>query len=114
MRALGASCKESIVPKLGDVLVFALGGRVVDRNFGMVDEAKKRIPMGSIIANDLREVIVWREPRLDSIHPLQKLFLNRRDLLSPPCAQRIARQSGVTRLFFHSIDGGDKVSAFGR
>ena len=113
MCTLGAPSEETIMPKLGDVLVFALGGRVIDRDLGMIDEAKERVPVGPIIADDFGDVIVRRESRLDRVHPLKKILLYRRDLLPSPFPQRIFRQSCLTRLLFDSIDRSNEVASFG-
>ena len=46
VRALGAAGEEHVEAQLGDVLKLALGGRVVDGHFCVVDEAEERLPRG--------------------------------------------------------------------
>jgi hypothetical protein len=41
--ALGAAGEEHVEAELGDVLELALGGRVVDGDVGVVDEAEERV-----------------------------------------------------------------------
>src|SRR5690606_26118589 len=41
MRALGAAGEEHVEAELGDVLELVLGGGVVDRDVGIVDEAEE-------------------------------------------------------------------------
>ncbi|MEO1222576.1 MAG: hypothetical protein AAFY42_14800, partial [Pseudomonadota bacterium] len=62
--------KEPVVPELGDVLELAFCFRVVDRDFGMIDKPKERIPMPSIVPNDFCKVIIGREAWFDGIHPI--------------------------------------------
>ena len=48
VRTFGAAGKEHVETKLGDVLKLALGGRVVDGDGGVVDEASERGPVVAV------------------------------------------------------------------
>ena len=54
--ALGAAGEENVEPELGDVLELALGGGVVDRDVGVINEAKERVAVSNVAL--LREIPV--------------------------------------------------------
>ncbi len=51
VRALGAAGEEHVEAQLGDVLELALGGRVVDGDVGVVDEAEEGVAVALVVAD---------------------------------------------------------------
>jgi hypothetical protein len=66
-RTFGAAGKEHVETKLGDVLRLALGGRVVDGDGGVVDEASERGLAGGamILTQPLRRAAQRAATRTD-------------------------------------------------
>lgn len=69
MGAFGAACEEHVHAELNHVLELALGGRVVDGDLGIVDEAEERGMVVVVVANRGGESLRQQEGRCDRGSP---------------------------------------------
>ena len=91
VRAFGASGEEHVQSELGDVLELALGRRIVDRDVGVVDEAKERGAVIFVIPNSHRQRFGGQEGRSDGAPSESEVVGKRSNTSLSMLTERLAR-----------------------
>jgi hypothetical protein len=113
MCALGAAGEEHVEPELCDVLELALGGRVVDRDRGVVDEAIERVAVTIVVLDGRHQRLGWQERRLDRGAPAVEIVCDRTDVSASVLEQGESAEAASMSLLLLAIDCADEGAALG-
>ena len=108
VRAFGAAGEEHVETQLRDVLEFALGGRVVNGDHGVVDEAEERVAVVLLVANRRLQRLGREERRLDGIHPPCEAQNDKADPSLPMFAEFVSGEAERPRLLLFAVDRADE------
>ena len=111
--ALGAAGEEHVESQLGHVLELALGGRVVDGDERVVDEAEQRVSMILVVGGCRRQRLGRQESWENGVDPDLEFAGDGADMSLSMLAQRISAQTELLGHLFLAIHGADERATFG-
>ena len=111
--SVGAAGEQHVEAELGDVLELALGGGVVDRDVGVIDEAEQRVAVELVVADGDGEGLGRQERRGDRGEPLPELVDDRADEATAVDSEVIADEAASLGVVLGDVYCGDERAALG-